>query len=59
MEKLLNWISNPEKTDRLVVAGIAHLWFLTIHPFENGNGRIARAITETLLARSEDNSVVT
>jgi Fic family protein len=35
------------------IAGLAHLWFVTIHPFEDGNGRIARAITDLALARSE------
>jgi Fic family protein len=39
--------------DSLVFAGIAHLWFVTIHPFEDGNGRIARAITDMALARSD------
>lgn len=53
MEKFLNWFAKPGDTDPLLVAGLAHLWFVTIHPFEDGNGRIARAITDMALARSE------
>jgi len=40
----------------VLAAGLAHLWFVTIHPFEDGNGRIARAIADMALARSEKNS---
>ncbi|EPR70871.1 Fic family protein [Cyclobacterium qasimii] len=56
MEKLLDWIENEIEVDPVLKAAIAHLWFVTIHPFEDGNGRITRAITEMILARS-DNSV--
>lgn len=56
MEKLLNWIENEIEVDPVLKAAISHLWFVTIHPFEDGNGRITRAITEMILARS-DNSV--
>ncbi len=42
--------------DPVIKAAIAHLWFVTIHPFEDGNGRIARAITDMVLARSENSS---
>lgn len=42
--------------DPILSAGIGHFWFVTIHPFEDGNGRIARAITDMLLARSEGSS---
>ena len=42
------------KNDWVLKAALAHLWFVTIHPFEDGNGRIGRAITDQLLARSED-----
>ena len=53
MRAFLRWF-NAEKQDDLVMkAGIAHLWFLTIHPFDDGNGRIARALTDLLLAHSE------
>ena len=56
MEKLLDWIENEIEVDPVLKAAISHLWFVTIHPFEDGNGRITRAITEMILARS-DNSV--
>lgn len=56
MEKLLDWIENEMEVDPVLKAAISHLWFVTIHPFEDGNGRITRAITEMILARS-DNSV--
>ena len=53
MEKFLKWFAKPADLDPLLVAGLAHLWFVTIHPFEDGNGRIARAISDMALARSE------
>jgi Fic family protein len=53
MEKFLRWFAQPGDTDPLLIAGLAHLWFVTIHPFEDGNGRIARAIADMALARSE------
>lgn len=53
MAVFLEWFEDPRGTHPLLVAGLAHLWFLTIHPFEDGNGRIARAITDMALARSE------
>ena len=54
MGAFLDWFnSNPHSPDPVLKAGIAHLWFVTIHPFEDGNGRIARAITDAQLARSE------
>jgi len=53
MTTFLEWINNDDGTDLVLRAGIAHLWFVTIHPFEDGNGRIARAIADMLLARSE------
>jgi len=56
MKLLIDWIENESKIDPVLKAAIAHLWFVTIHPFEDGNGRITRAITELLLARS-DNSI--
>ncbi len=51
--KLIEWIENESEIDPVLKAAIAHLWFVTIHPFEDGNGRITRAITEMLLARSD------
>ena len=53
MKKFLRWFEKPGDTDPLLVAGLAHLWFGTIHPFEDGNGRITRAIADMALARSE------
>ena len=53
MAKFLDWFEHPGDMDSLLVAGLAHLWFVTIHPFEDGNGRIARAIADMALARSD------
>ncbi len=47
----LKWINSKEKIDPVIKAAIAHLWFVTIHPFDDGNGRITRAITDMQLAR--------
>lgn len=55
MENLNNWIESENEIDPVLKAAIVHLWFITIHPFEDGNGRITRAITELLLARSDNN----
>lgn len=56
MARFIKWVNTPNGMDDLVKAAIAHLWFVTIHPFDDGNGRIARALTEMLLARSEQTS---
>ena len=53
MEKFLAWFEGKDDVDPVLRAGIAHLWFVTIHPFEDGNGRIARAITDMTLARAD------
>lgn len=53
MEKFLAWFNAPPQIDPVLKAGLAHLWFVTIHPFEDGNGRIARAIADMLLARAD------
>ena len=53
MSAFLDWFEQPKDTDPLLTAGLAHLWFVTIHPFDDGNGRIARAIADMALARSE------
>jgi Fic family protein len=53
MRKLLHWFEKDNSMDLVLKAGVAHLWFVTIHPFDDGNGRIARAIADTELARSE------
>ncbi len=54
METFLAWFNAPSTTDGVLRAGLAHLWFVTIHPFDDGNGRIARAMADMALARSED-----
>lgn len=51
---LLWWKSPPPHLDGLIRAGVAHLWFVTIHPFDDGNGRITRAITDIAIAQDED-----
>jgi Fic family protein len=57
MKTFLTWYEDRTTvTERLIKAGLAHLYFVTIHPFEDGNGRIARAITEMSLARLEDSA---
>ena len=53
MASFLDWFARPGDSDPLLIAGLAHLWFVTIHPFEDGNGRMARAIADMALARSE------
>ena len=54
MNAFLNYINYEKETDLVIKTAIAHLWFVIIHPFEDGNGRIARAITDMLLAKSEN-----
>jgi len=49
----LNWFEAADEIDPVLKAGIAHFWFVTIHPFEDGNGRISRAIADMALARAE------
>ena len=53
MDVFLDWFDNEDGLDLVLKASIAHLWFVTIHPFDDGNGRIARVITDMLLARSD------
>jgi Fic family protein len=57
MDAFLSWFNQDQAMDILLKASIAHLWFLTVHPFEDGNGRIARALTDMLLARSDHSSL--
>jgi Fic family protein len=54
MKAFLDWFNGPDNTDPVIKGALAHLWFVTIHPFADGNGRIARAIADMSLARSED-----
>ena len=53
MNEFFDWINKANSNDGVINAAISHLWFITIHPFEDGNGRIARAITDMMLCRSE------
>jgi Fic family protein len=54
MSAFLDWANDShDKTDAVLRAALAHLWFVTVHPFDDGNGRIARAIADWALARSE------
>jgi Fic family protein len=54
MRTFLEWFNANADIDPVLKAGLAHLWFVTIHPFDDGNGRIARAIADMVLARSEN-----
>ena len=53
MNQFLDWFNNNLEIDLVIKAAISHLWFVTIHPFEDGNGRITRALTDMLLAQSD------
>lgn len=53
MARFLGWFNGPASVDPVLKAAQAHLWFVTIHPFDDGNGRIARAIADLALARAE------
>lgn len=54
MKLFFTWINTDQKIDPVLKAAVAHLWFVTIHPFDDGNGRIARTITDLLLARADE-----
>jgi Fic family protein len=54
MTAFLDWFNKSTEIDAVMKAGLAHLWFVSVHPFEDGNGRIARAIADMSLARSEN-----
>ncbi len=53
MNRFLEWFNEEKKIDLVIKAAVAHLWFVTIHPFQDGNGRITRALTDLLLAQSD------
>jgi Fic family protein len=53
VDAFLKWFETEDGTDAVLRAAIAHFWFVTIHPFEDGNGRVSRAIADMALARSE------
>jgi len=54
MKAFLKWFNADGDSDPVLKSGLAHFWFVTVHPFEDGNGRIARAIADLVLARSEE-----
>jgi Fic family protein len=53
MDRFLKWFASDDGLDGVLRAGLAHLWFVTLHPFDDGNGRIARALADMQLARTE------
>ncbi|NLO70114.1 MAG: Fic family protein [Porphyromonadaceae bacterium] len=53
INRFIKWFNEEDSIDLVIKAAIAHLWFVTIHPFQDGNGRITRALTDMLLARSD------
>lgn len=53
MNRFLSWFEDRQTLDPVLKSGLAHLWFVTVHPFDDGNGRIARAIADLALARAE------
>lgn len=53
MDRFIDWFNTNDRLEPVIKAGLGHLWFVTVHPFDDGNGRIARAITDMLLARSD------
>ena len=53
MDEFLTWINGMQEIDPILKAGIAHLWFVAIHPFDDGNGRLTRTITDMLLAKAD------
>lgn len=55
MEKFLKWFNSDQPTSSIIRSGIAHFWFVSIHPFEDGNGRLARIISDMMLARGDKN----
>lgn len=56
MSRFIDWFNSDNASDPVIKAAIAHLWFVTIHPFDDGNGRIARAITDMQLSRADKSS---
>jgi len=56
MDTFINWFNTDQNQDPVLKAAIAHLWFVTIHPFDDGNGRIGRSIADLQLARSDNST---
>ncbi len=57
MKSFLSWFNSAAESDLVIKAALAHFWFVTIHPFDDGSGRLARAIADMVLARSEQSSL--
>ena len=57
IERFLVWFNTEDTADPLIRAGLAHLWFITLHPFDDGNGRVARAIGDRALSQAEQTSI--
>lgn len=57
MERFIKWFNREDNNEYIIRSAVAHLWFVTVHPFEDGNGRIARALAEMLLARSDKSNL--
>ena len=57
MDRFLEWFNKTDSFDFIMKAAIAHFWFIIIHPFDDGNGRIARALSDLMLARSDNSSL--
>ncbi len=57
MQQFLNWLNTDQSLDLVLKSIIAHFWFVTIHPFDDGNGRIARAILDMYLAKSDNSKI--
>ena len=53
MQKFLNWFDTDQSVSSIIRSAVAHFWFVSIHPFEDGNGRLARILSDMLLARGE------
>lgn len=53
MQKFIEWFNKEDNTGSVIRSAIAHLWFVSIHPFEDGNGRLARILSDMLLARAD------
>jgi Fic family protein len=53
MKRFLDWFNSNQELDLVLKAAVAHLWFVTVHPFEDGNGRITRALTDMLLSQAD------
>lgn len=54
MRDFLDWFNSDDNTSSIIRSAIAHLWFVSIHPFEDGNGRLARILSDMLLAKGDD-----